>query len=353
MRTVVSANSAAEACRCTEHARESNHSRHNALYSTRQWRGLSERLIAAHVGEFGWVCPGDGPDHPSHPCRSLTVDHIVPLIAGGAPFDRANLRRVGLRESRGKAADQSADSVPGVPQLTDGPAGLWDLAEHYREGLVNAHIHVCSGAHPEMAEARDFCAIFHSDPAPHGHMHANHGIWGFEDHRPCGRNGDYWCKEAVLVGVVQIPELGQRIADLPSVVWLNPFNHCPVVRIDAIEAPIPDLGVEHRSRVADRELGPVAVTAPQLGELTNDVIQCRAKVMGYFADQDPETKRRFGYRMQGDQVDKRISGRCLYLMTEAVGVCLSEASGFGIQMSQVLPGSLDLRSRAVQRMRHG
>jgi len=59
---------------------------------TREWQRLSARMIAAHVGEYGWVCPGDGPEHRAHPSRSLTVDHIVTLSAGGPPFDRTNLR---------------------------------------------------------------------------------------------------------------------------------------------------------------------------------------------------------------------------------------------------------------------
>jgi 5-methylcytosine-specific restriction endonuclease McrA len=78
--------------RCTAHAQQSNRSRHNPLYATREWQRLSVRIIAAHVGAFGWVCPGDGPDHRAHPSRSLTVDHILTLSAGGAPLDRANLR---------------------------------------------------------------------------------------------------------------------------------------------------------------------------------------------------------------------------------------------------------------------
>jgi hypothetical protein len=78
--------------RCAHHARPSNRSRHNVLYGTRAWQRLSARLIAAHVGDVGWLCPGDGPDHRAHPSRSLTVDHIAPLSAGGAPFDRGNLR---------------------------------------------------------------------------------------------------------------------------------------------------------------------------------------------------------------------------------------------------------------------
>jgi len=74
--------------RCTEHARQSNHSRHNELYSTRAWQRLSARVIRAWRGEHGDWCPGY--QRPAHPASDLTVDHVVPLAAGGAPFDIGN-----------------------------------------------------------------------------------------------------------------------------------------------------------------------------------------------------------------------------------------------------------------------
>jgi 5-methylcytosine-specific restriction protein A len=74
--------------RCTEHARQSNRSRHNALYSTRAWQRLSARVLRAWRGEHGDWCPGY--QRPVHPAADLTVDHVVPLAAGGAPFDIAN-----------------------------------------------------------------------------------------------------------------------------------------------------------------------------------------------------------------------------------------------------------------------
>jgi hypothetical protein len=49
-------------------------------------------MITRHVGQYGWVCLGDGDEHPSHPSRDLTTDHVVPLEQGGAPFDPANTR---------------------------------------------------------------------------------------------------------------------------------------------------------------------------------------------------------------------------------------------------------------------
>lgn len=74
--------------RCTEHARQSNRSRHNALYSTRAWQRLSARVLRAWRGEHGSWCPGYGRD--AHAAADLTVDHVVPLAAGGEPFDSAN-----------------------------------------------------------------------------------------------------------------------------------------------------------------------------------------------------------------------------------------------------------------------
>ena len=74
--------------RCTEHARQSNRSRHNALYSTRAWRRLSGRVLRAWRGEHGDWCPGY--QRPAHPLGGLTVDHVIPLAAGEAPFDIDN-----------------------------------------------------------------------------------------------------------------------------------------------------------------------------------------------------------------------------------------------------------------------
>ena len=71
--------------RCTDHARQSNRSRHNALYSTRAWQRLSARVLRAWRGERGNWCPGY--QRAAHPAADLTVDHVVPLAAGGAPFD--------------------------------------------------------------------------------------------------------------------------------------------------------------------------------------------------------------------------------------------------------------------------
>ncbi len=76
--------------RCAAHPKTSGPS--NPFYRDPQWRHVSKRTITAHVGRYGWVCPGDGPQHAPHPSRSLTVDHILALADGGAPFAPSNLQ---------------------------------------------------------------------------------------------------------------------------------------------------------------------------------------------------------------------------------------------------------------------
>ena len=58
------------------------------MYSTRAWQRLSGRVLRAWRGQHGSWCPGYQRD--AHPAADLTVDHVVPLAAGGAPFDIGN-----------------------------------------------------------------------------------------------------------------------------------------------------------------------------------------------------------------------------------------------------------------------
>jgi 5-methylcytosine-specific restriction endonuclease McrA len=49
-------------------------------------------MLAEHRRTTGPWCPGIPPDHDAHPSFDLTCDHIIRLVDGGAPFDRANVR---------------------------------------------------------------------------------------------------------------------------------------------------------------------------------------------------------------------------------------------------------------------
>jgi 5-methylcytosine-specific restriction protein A len=117
--------------RCTEHARQSNRSRHNALYSTRAWQRLSARMLRAWRGEHGDWCPGYQRD--AHPASDLTADHIVPLAAGGAPFDPSNLAVLCRSCNSTKGA---GDADRGSPHA--GSTLLEDRASHlYARGRVS------------------------------------------------------------------------------------------------------------------------------------------------------------------------------------------------------------------------
>ena len=60
-----------------------------ALYLSREWKTLSARVLRAWRGQHGNLCPGYRRE--AHPVSDLTVDHVVPLAAGGAPLDPGNL----------------------------------------------------------------------------------------------------------------------------------------------------------------------------------------------------------------------------------------------------------------------
>jgi hypothetical protein len=83
---------ASSGSRCLKHPRTSGIGANHAIHTDRRWTRMSQRMIARHVGQFGWVCPGDGVEHPAHPSHDLTTDHVQALIDGGAPFDPGNTR---------------------------------------------------------------------------------------------------------------------------------------------------------------------------------------------------------------------------------------------------------------------
>jgi len=78
--------------RCGKHPRLSGMGANHHVHADPRWTRLSKRMIARHVGQYGYQCPGDGSEHPAHPTRDLTLDHVLALTDGGAPFDPANTR---------------------------------------------------------------------------------------------------------------------------------------------------------------------------------------------------------------------------------------------------------------------
>lgn len=99
--------------RCAQHPRTSRTGSGRAVHTSPRWSALSKRSIARHVGQYGYTCPGDGADHAPHPTTDLTLDHIIPLADGGAPFDPANTR----------VLCRSANSAGGARLVNDRRAG--------------------------------------------------------------------------------------------------------------------------------------------------------------------------------------------------------------------------------------
>jgi 5-methylcytosine-specific restriction protein A len=75
--------------RCALHPRRSRIGANNAIHTDPRWTRMAKRAVARHVGAFGYECPGY--HRPAHPASDLTADHVVPLAAGGAPFDWGNV----------------------------------------------------------------------------------------------------------------------------------------------------------------------------------------------------------------------------------------------------------------------
>ncbi len=134
--------------RCTVHARQSNRSRHNALYSTPAWQRLSARVLRAWRGEHGNWCPGYLRD--AHPASDLTVDHVVPLAAGGAPLDIGNCA-VLCRSCNSTKGSSEADR--GDPHADC--AALGDRARQmYAPGRVSRKIPVVAEANRDHVRPR-------------------------------------------------------------------------------------------------------------------------------------------------------------------------------------------------------
>lgn len=66
------------------------------------------------------------PDAPHLDPGELTVDHIVPLSQGGAPFERANLAPA-HRHCNRQAGDKRTSPNPGYDAHGDLPKGSWQL----------------------------------------------------------------------------------------------------------------------------------------------------------------------------------------------------------------------------------
>ncbi len=68
--------------RCPPHCIDNCHS----PYTSPLYRQAARQLMSSHLATLGFVCPGaddlDHP-HPPHKCRTLSVDHVIPVRLGG------------------------------------------------------------------------------------------------------------------------------------------------------------------------------------------------------------------------------------------------------------------------------
>ena len=70
--------------RCPTHARATARARHRIEYDTRRWRFRRSVVLVRHRRRWGEVCPGwNRKPHLASRSNPLTVDHRVPIYAGG------------------------------------------------------------------------------------------------------------------------------------------------------------------------------------------------------------------------------------------------------------------------------
>lgn len=97
--------------RCPDCQRPLERRHHNRAYDNPAWRRLSGWILASHRAKVGDWCPGDE-RHEGHACTDLTVDHVIPLAAGGELLDRENTR-VLCREWNGRKGSRVLGGVGG------------------------------------------------------------------------------------------------------------------------------------------------------------------------------------------------------------------------------------------------
>jgi 5-methylcytosine-specific restriction protein A len=99
--------------RCPAHARAARPPI-NPAYRASGYRRTRTRLITEHQLHYGNTCPGWGtPPHPVTPPNQLTIDHQIPLSAGGTNqpenltifCQQCNTRKGGTNRERGGRAN--------------------------------------------------------------------------------------------------------------------------------------------------------------------------------------------------------------------------------------------------------
>ena len=91
---------------------------HHRVDASRRWRTLRRQVLDDWFRVHGWTCPGWR--RAAYLPSRLQVDHVYPLVAGGAPYERGSLRplcRAATLASRSIIAMSSAEGGTGVGML--------------------------------------------------------------------------------------------------------------------------------------------------------------------------------------------------------------------------------------------
>lgn len=98
--------------RCEDHRHQRHSTRRNPVYDDPRWHALRKAVLAQHRLLWGELCPGWGEQpHLATSSNPLSVDHVKPLNAGGAPFARSNTQVLCVRCNGRKDAKPSAEQL--------------------------------------------------------------------------------------------------------------------------------------------------------------------------------------------------------------------------------------------------
>jgi 5-methylcytosine-specific restriction endonuclease McrA len=135
---------------------------------TWRWHKFSRRILSEHRRNVGPWCPGAADlDHDAHPSFDLTLDHIVPLAAGGAEFDRANVRPLcrSANSARGDRGSPPGPTTPHNPTARQARArkGIGETVS----APDRAYPQACTRGHnPRISLARTAASFDASEGAP-------------------------------------------------------------------------------------------------------------------------------------------------------------------------------------------
>lgn len=242
------------------------------------------------------------------------------------------------------------DEFCGIEEIIDDRS----LPERYIEGRIAFHVHIGIRSHGADPDLYNVCAVFY--PIESFDLLALR-----EFQMGLNARQDYWEQHPVLVELPEGVEQRQQLWAVPSLVRLAPLDERNRCIADPIELPVPFVprlppGARRPRleslaglRAAYGEgVFAVGFTAAEMHDLPNEVIKRRAKIVDDLSDDDRPASNRV-WLPSGIQAKDVATGSLISLHENGEGHrILSEALDFGIQRSQLIARTVNLRPNSPE-----